>query len=173
MSRESGQVYCKKTITLLPINCRILKLFPEGVATDQTTRRRTFQAVETPWTKVYPKSQNPKCSRSFYNLDALAKTPDYFLSQRLWYILASAWKQINSLFMMSSPNCLFRICCLPLRFTFVLHIPEDDSTITSLEAWKNLSMTLSLFSESIQIHHHSRQEWHHESHRLHHSFWQI
>ena len=26
----------------LPINCKILKLFPEGVATDQTTPRRTF-----------------------------------------------------------------------------------------------------------------------------------
>ena len=27
---------------ILPINCRILKLFPRGVATDQTTPRRSF-----------------------------------------------------------------------------------------------------------------------------------
>ena len=50
----------------LPINCKILKLFPEGVATEQTTPRRTFPV----------KSQDI----SFYRSVTLAQTTDYFPS---------------------------------------------------------------------------------------------
>ena len=95
----------------------------------------------------------------------------------MWYIQASAWKQIS----------LFSKCCFHqtassgvaaclwhlLRAEVVLHVTEEYKSIISHVAWDNLNIALSLFSESIAICHHSRQEWHHWSYRLHHSFWQI
>ena len=51
---------------ILPINCRILKLFPRGVATDQTTPRRSFPV----WSQGI----------SFYSSVTLAQTTEYFLS---------------------------------------------------------------------------------------------
>ena len=93
---------------------------------------------------------------------------------------ASAWKEINSLFseyclrQTASSGfaavCLWHLLCAKLFFIFQ---KIYKSTITSHKAWKNWSTILSLFSERIRIHHHSRQEWHHESHPLHYSFWQI
>ena len=63
----------------LPINCKILKLFPEGVTTDQTTPRRTFPVLSQ--------------GISFYS--SLHWPGQRSISYHLWYIQAFAWKQIT------------------------------------------------------------------------------
>ena len=42
---ERVDKFIVKSNISLPINCKILKLFPEGVTTDQTTPRRTFPVL--------------------------------------------------------------------------------------------------------------------------------
>ena len=75
---REGTSLLSKAISL-PINCKTLKLFPEGVTTDQTTPRRTFPVLSQ--------------GISFYS--SLHWPGQRSISYHLWYIQAFAWKQIT------------------------------------------------------------------------------
>ena len=108
-----GNLYCKQIS--LPINCSILKLFPEGVASYQTTHSQCSRraSVSTVWMHC------PRHRIISYHIDC-----------------DTSWLQLENKSMHFSANIVFA------------KLPLQDL----LPAFGTFFLTLSLFSESIQIH---------------------
>ena len=92
---------------MFPIKCSKVKLFPEGVATVQTTPRILFPV----------QSQGI----SFYNSITQAQTTDHFLSHSVIYPGFCFEERLSTFQQTFHPqNCFFGICCLPLVTTCIL-----------------------------------------------------